>query len=153
KPTNATNTTRASAHTFRRHASGSGRAGSDVGGSGAPGSNFGIASRAVSWHRGPRDAYRTRFPRAGGGAAEHGYPVEVHRLVAESDLTVYVNTNYIRGFTRGWKSVCVGLSTWRTIRVTHTPDGMSTRCSPIPIGRRASSPARWTRRGGPRCGP
>jgi len=56
---------------------------------------------------------------------DHGYPVEVNRLVAESDLTVYVNTNYIRGFTGGWKSVCVGLSTWRTIRVTHTPDGMS----------------------------
>ena len=36
-----------------------------------------------------------------------------------------LNTNYIRGFTGGWKSVCVGLSTWRTIRVTHTPDGMS----------------------------
>src|SRR5262245_41662816 len=60
-----------------------------------------------------------------GVTAEHGYPVEVHRLVAESDLTVYVNSNYIRGFTGGWKSVCVGLSTWRTIRVTHTPDGMS----------------------------
>ncbi|HWN91119.1 MAG TPA: lactate racemase domain-containing protein, partial [Verrucomicrobiae bacterium] len=60
-----------------------------------------------------------------GVTAEHGYPVEVHRLVADSALTVYVNTNYIRGFTGGWKSVCVGLSTWRTIRVTHTPDGMS----------------------------
>jgi len=60
-----------------------------------------------------------------GVTKEHGYPVEVHRLVAESDLTVYVNTNYIRGFTGGWKSVCVGLSTWRTIAVTHTPDGMS----------------------------
>jgi len=60
-----------------------------------------------------------------GVTAAHGYPVEVHRLVAESDLTVYVNTNYMRGFTGGWKSVCVGLSTWRTIRVTHTPDGMS----------------------------
>src|SRR5262245_3670619 len=60
-----------------------------------------------------------------GVTKDHGYPVEVHRLVAESDLTVYVNTNYMRGFTGGWKSVCVGLSTWRTIRVTHTPDGMS----------------------------
>jgi hypothetical protein len=60
-----------------------------------------------------------------GVTSEHGYPVEVHRAVADSDLTVYVNTNYIRGFTGGWKSVCVGLSTWRTIRVTHTPDGMS----------------------------
>jgi len=60
-----------------------------------------------------------------GVTKEHGYPVEVNRLVAESNLTVYVNTNYIRGFTGGFKSVCVGLSTWRTIRVTHTPDGMS----------------------------
>jgi hypothetical protein len=60
-----------------------------------------------------------------GRTAEHGYPVEVSRLVAESDLTVYVNARIIRGFTGGWKSVCVGLSTWRTIRVTHTPDGMS----------------------------
>ena len=40
---------------------------------------------------------------------DHGYPVEVHRLVAESDLTVDVNTNYMRGFTGGWKSVRVGL--------------------------------------------
>jgi hypothetical protein len=60
-----------------------------------------------------------------GTTDEHGYPVQVSRLVADADLTVYVNTNYIRGFTGGWKSVCVGLSTWKSIRVTHTPDGMS----------------------------
>jgi hypothetical protein len=60
-----------------------------------------------------------------GVTAEHGYPVEVSRLVTDADLTVYVNTNYIRGFTGGWKSVCVGLSTWKSIRVTHNPDGMS----------------------------
>jgi hypothetical protein len=60
-----------------------------------------------------------------GVTAEHGYPVQVSRLVADADLTVYVNTNYIRGFTGGWKSVCVGLSTWASIRATHTPDGMS----------------------------
>jgi hypothetical protein len=60
-----------------------------------------------------------------GVTVEHGYPVEVSRLVTDSDLTVYVNTNYIRGFTGGWKSVCIGLSTWRSIRVTHDPDGMS----------------------------
>ena len=60
-----------------------------------------------------------------GLTAEHGYPVDVSRHVTDADLTVYVNTNYIRGFTGGWKSVCVGLSTWRSIRVTHTPDGMS----------------------------
>jgi hypothetical protein len=60
-----------------------------------------------------------------GLTAEHGYPVEVSRHVTDADLTVYVNTNYIRGFTGGWKSVCIGLSTWRSIRVTHDPDGMS----------------------------
>jgi hypothetical protein len=60
-----------------------------------------------------------------GTTPEHGYPVEVHRLVADADLTVYVNARYNRGFSGGWKSVCVGLSTYRSIRVTHTPDGMS----------------------------
>jgi lactate racemase len=60
-----------------------------------------------------------------GRTPEHGYPVEVSRHVTDSDLTVYVNTNYIRGFTGGWKSVCIGLSTWKSIRVTHDPDGMS----------------------------
>jgi nickel-dependent lactate racemase len=60
-----------------------------------------------------------------GVTREHGYPVAVSRHVTDADLTVYINTNYIRGFTGGWKSVCVGLSTWKSIRVTHTPDGMS----------------------------
>jgi len=60
-----------------------------------------------------------------GVTSEHGYPVEVSRHVTDSDLAVYVNTNHIRGFTGGWKSVCIGLSTWKSIRVTHDPDGMS----------------------------
>ena len=60
-----------------------------------------------------------------GVTGEHGYPVQVSRHVTDADLTVYVNTNYIRGFTGGWKSVCIGLSTWASIRVTHNPDGMS----------------------------
>jgi nickel-dependent lactate racemase len=59
------------------------------------------------------------------GKTPQGYDVEVHRLVAECDLTVYVNAGYHLGFGGGWKSVCVGLSTWRSIRWTHTPDGMS----------------------------
>ena len=59
------------------------------------------------------------------GTTPEGYDVEVHRLVAECDLTVYVNAGYHLGFGGGWKSVCVGLSTWKSIRWTHTPDGMS----------------------------
>lgn len=59
------------------------------------------------------------------GTTESGYAVDVHRLVVESDLTVYVNAANHLGFNGGWKSVAVGLSTWRSIRHTHTPDGMS----------------------------
>jgi nickel-dependent lactate racemase len=59
------------------------------------------------------------------GNTPEGYDVEVNRLVAECDLTVYVNAGYHLGFGGGWKSVCVGLSTWKSIRWTHTPDGMS----------------------------
>ncbi|MFQ5897266.1 MAG: lactate racemase domain-containing protein [Candidatus Methylomirabilia bacterium] len=60
-----------------------------------------------------------------GKSSPNGYNVEVHRLVAESDLTIYVNARYNRGFLGGWKSICVGLSTYNSIRWTHTPDGMS----------------------------
>ena len=59
------------------------------------------------------------------GETESGYAVDVHRLVVESALTVYVNAANHLGFNGGWKSVAVGLSTWRSISHTHTPDGMS----------------------------
>jgi hypothetical protein len=59
------------------------------------------------------------------GATESGYDVELHRLAVETALTVYVNAACHLGFNGGWKSVAVGLSTWRSIRHTHTPDGMS----------------------------
>jgi Lactate racemase N-terminal domain len=59
------------------------------------------------------------------GTTAEGYDVEVHRLAADCDLTVYVNGGFYLGFGGGWKSVCVGLSTWKSIRWTHTPDGMS----------------------------
>lgn len=59
------------------------------------------------------------------GRTESGYDVEVNRCVTDSDLTVYVNAALTRGFNGGWKSVCVGLSTYRSIRWHHSPDGMS----------------------------
>ncbi|MBU2550502.1 MAG: DUF2088 domain-containing protein [Proteobacteria bacterium] len=59
------------------------------------------------------------------GVTESGYDVEVNRCLTESDLTVYVNTALIRAFSGGWKSICVGLSTYRSIRWHHSPDGMS----------------------------
>ncbi len=59
------------------------------------------------------------------GTTHNGYEVEVNRLVTDSDLTVYINTVVWRGFNGGWKSICVGLSTYRSIRWHHSPEGMS----------------------------
>jgi hypothetical protein len=59
------------------------------------------------------------------GTTVEGHPVEVNRLVTESDLTVYLNCSTTRGFSGGWKSVCVGLGTYRSIRAHHDPDTMS----------------------------
>ena len=60
-----------------------------------------------------------------GQTPEHGYDVEVSRYVVDADLLIYVTAAHGRGFSGGWKSVCVGLSTFRSIRHHHTPDGMS----------------------------
>lgn len=59
------------------------------------------------------------------GKTAGGYDVEINRHVAEASTTIYVNAGHNRGFTGGWKSVCVGLSTYKSIRHHHTPDGMS----------------------------
>lgn len=59
------------------------------------------------------------------GTTEHGYDVELSRHAADADLCVYINAGLHLGFSGGWKSVAVGLSTWRSIRHTHHPDGMS----------------------------
>ena len=54
------------------------------------------------------------------GETKSGYEVEVNRLVADSDLLIYVNfaSNLFNG---GWKSINVGLSTYRSIRYNHGP--------------------------------
>lgn len=59
------------------------------------------------------------------GTTPRGHDVELNRLVADSDLTVYLNCSTTRGFSGGWKSVCVGLSSYRSIRHHHDPDTMS----------------------------
>ncbi len=59
------------------------------------------------------------------GDTAAGEEVELSRLAVESDLVVYVNASTTRGFSGGWKSVCVGLSSYRSIRHHHTPDTMS----------------------------
>ena len=59
------------------------------------------------------------------GATARGHDVEINRAVVDSDLTVYLNCSTTRGFSGGWKSVCVGLSSYRSIRHHHDPDTMS----------------------------
>ena len=38
---------------------------------------------------------------------------------------MYLNASTTRGFSGGWKSICVGLSSYRSIRHHHSPDTMS----------------------------
>jgi hypothetical protein len=59
------------------------------------------------------------------GTTQHGYDVELNRHAVEADLCVYINAGLHLGFSGGWKSIAVGLSTWNSIRHTHHPDGMS----------------------------
>jgi lactate racemase-like protein len=59
------------------------------------------------------------------GTTARGYDVELSRHAAEADVCVYINAGLHLGFSGGWKSIAVGLSTWRSIRHTHHPDGMS----------------------------
>jgi hypothetical protein len=59
------------------------------------------------------------------GVTPGGFEVELSRRVTDADLVVYVNCSTTRGFSGGWKSICVGLSTYRSIRQHHTPDDMS----------------------------
>jgi hypothetical protein len=59
------------------------------------------------------------------GVTDSGLNVELNRAVIDSDLTIYLNCATVRGFSGGWKSVCVGLSSYRSIHHHHTPDIMS----------------------------
>ena len=54
------------------------------------------------------------------GRTEAGHEVEINRAVEESDITIYVNVNFT-SMNGGWKSVLVGLGSWRSIRHHHTP--------------------------------
>lgn len=69
------------------------------------------------------------------GTTRSGYDVELNRCVVESDLTIYLNCSTMRGFSGGWKSICVGLSGYRSIRHHHTPDIMSMSLDRNQIGR------------------
>lgn len=69
------------------------------------------------------------------GKTENGYDVEVNNLVVESDLLIYVNSTTLRGLTGGWKSIFVGLGTYRSIRWHHSPDTLSASVHNNPMHR------------------
>ncbi len=54
------------------------------------------------------------------GDTERGFEVEVNRAVVDSDQLIYVN-NTRTPFNGGWKSIVVGLSSYRSIRQHHRP--------------------------------
>ena len=54
------------------------------------------------------------------GETKRGHEVEVSRLVTDSDQLIYVSHPWCH-FNSGWKTVVVGLGTWRSIRHHHRP--------------------------------
>jgi hypothetical protein len=54
------------------------------------------------------------------GETERGFEVEVNRAVVESDQLIYVNCTP-SPMNGGWKSIAVGLSSFRSIRHHHRP--------------------------------
>lgn len=54
------------------------------------------------------------------GKTSSGYEVEVNRFVIDSNLTVYININWT-SMNGGWKSIVVGLGTYKSIRHHHNP--------------------------------
>ena len=54
------------------------------------------------------------------GYTARGFDVEVNRAVIDSDLFIYLNTMWTP-FNGGWKSIAVGLGTFKSIRHYHRP--------------------------------
>jgi lactate racemase len=55
------------------------------------------------------------------GTTESGHAIDLNRRAAESDLIVYVNLNFVP-MNGGYKSVAVGLTSYRSLRFHHNPD-------------------------------
>ena len=55
------------------------------------------------------------------GRTDQGEVIEINREAAQSDLLIYLNINWTQ-MNGGWKSVSVGLGTYRTISQHHNPE-------------------------------
>ncbi len=61
------------------------------------------------------------------GRSRHGDPVQMNRLLVDTDLTVLLGHtagNPYGGFSGGYKMPATGLTTWRSIRAHHCPATM-----------------------------
>lgn len=58
------------------------------------------------------------------GKTKEGYEVEINRFAAESDLVIYLNITFCP-MNGGWKSIIVGLGSYRTIIPNHSPEALS----------------------------
>jgi len=54
------------------------------------------------------------------GETESGYSVEINRHAAEADLLIYLSVVFVP-MNGGWKSIVVGLGTYKSIREHHIP--------------------------------
>lgn len=55
------------------------------------------------------------------GTTEEGFEVEINKTAAESDLIIYLNISFIP-LNGGWKSIIVGLGSYKTIIPHHSPE-------------------------------
>ncbi len=55
------------------------------------------------------------------GKTGDGYEVEINRFAAESDLIIYLNITFVP-MNGGWKSIIVGLGSFKTIIPNHSPE-------------------------------
>jgi hypothetical protein len=74
-----------------------------------------MGAERISCHDATRDAELISL-----GTTDSGMEVEINRAVEESDITIYVNLNFT-SMNGGWKSILVGLGSYRSIRHHHTP--------------------------------
>lgn len=58
------------------------------------------------------------------GKTREGYEVEINRFAAEADLIIYLNITFVP-MNGGWKSIIVGLGSYKAIIPNHSPEALS----------------------------
>ncbi len=58
------------------------------------------------------------------GKTKEGYEIEINRFAAEADLIIYLNITFVP-MNGGWKSIIVGLGSYKAIIPNHSPEALS----------------------------